>query len=145
MKPLFMLLTVLSSYFVHATNPPEEISPAAIKTFAQTFVNARHVSWTVSNDMYKATFHVADRFASAYFDETGELVVVTRNITQTELPLVLQEKINTNYAQYRVCEVLEATDQWCTHYYITVEGANQKIILESSNGTNWLRYKKIKK
>lgn len=145
MKPLFMLLTVISSYLVQAANPPDVIAPAAIKAFTHAFTNARHVSWTVSNDMYKATFSVADRFANAYFDEDGNLIVVTRNITQKELPLVLQEKITTNYAQYRVCEVLEASDQWGTHYYITLDGANQKIILESSNGNNWIRYKKIKK
>lgn len=144
MKLLFMLLAVASSFFAKAT-PPEGIPPHAVKAFETTFTNAQHVSWAVENDLYRTNFLAGDRFASAYFDETGSLVVVTRNITQHEIPFVLQSKLSNDYGKYEIKEIVEASDQWGIHYYLTMENDQHKVILKSASGTYWNKISKTKK
>ena len=145
MKPLFILLTVLSSYFAQAANTPEKVSPAAIRSFTTTFSQAQSVTWSVTDDLYKVSFHVAGRYAYAYYDENGLMIAVTRNLSPTELPMVLLANIKQKYSQYWVSELVEVSNESGTHYYVTLEDANTKLTLKSSGTTAWSRYKKCDK
>ena len=145
MKPLFILLTVLSSYFAQAANGGKDVTPAALKSFQQTFTGAHEVSWTVNENLYKVSFQVAGQYASAYYDEAGNLVVVTRNISPTQLPVVLLASIKQKFSKMWVSELFEVSKEDGTHYYITLEDGEQKLTLKSNGTTNWMRYQKMDK
>jgi hypothetical protein len=145
MKPLFILLTALSSYFAQAANTPAEVDPAVIKAFARTFAHSEKVTWSQKEDLYQASFEVSGRSATAFFNQAGDLVVVTRNIQVSELPLVLQAKIQEKYAAYKVIETMEASDDYSIRYYITIEDGAKKIILRSNGSNGWIQHKKVKK
>lgn len=145
MKPLFILLTVLSSFFAGATNHTDDIAPRAIKSFERTFSNASEVSWSFSENLYKASFQVAGQYASAYYNNLGELVVVTRNISPLQLPVVLLAGIKKAYAQQWVSDLIEVTDETGTYYFITLEDADQKLILKSEGATSWVKHQKLEK
>ncbi|RPD48762.1 hypothetical protein [Paracnuella aquatica] len=145
MKPLFILLTIVSSYFAQAANTPAEVDPAVIKAFNRTFANTSKVTWTVKEDLFQANFEVSGRQATAFFSQGGELVVITRSIQVSELPLVLQAKIQEKYASKQVVEAIEASDEYSIRYFVTVEDDTKKIILRSNGSNGWLQHKKIKK
>lgn len=145
MKPLFILLTVFSSFLAQAAGVPEKVAPAAIRAFEATFSKAESVTWAVSDGLYKVSFHVAGRYAFAYYDEEGNMIAVTRNLTPTELPMVLLAKIKQKYSQYWVSELIEVSNESGTNYYITLEDAATKLILKSNGATNWTRYQKSDK
>ncbi|WP_132052642.1 hypothetical protein [Pseudocnuella soli] len=145
MKPLLILLTVLSSFFAGATGTPEKVAPAAIRAFETTFSQAQSVSWAVADDLYKVSFQVAGRYAYAYYDEAGNMIAVTRHLSPTELPMVLLAKVKQTYSQYWVSELVEVSNEAGTHYYITLEDAATKMILKSNGATAWSRYQKSDK
>jgi hypothetical protein len=142
MKSLFMLLAVCASFFAQATNGDETISPAARKSFQQTFAGASEVSWTVSENGYKASFQVAGQYANAYYDAAGNLAVITRNISPVQLPVVLLSSIKSDYANKWVSELIEVSNEGGTHYYITLEDGTQKLTLKSNGSYGWLRFQK---
>ena len=145
MKPLFILLTVLSSYFAQAANGPEDVSPVVLKSFNRTFSNAREVSWSVAENLYKVTFQVAGQYASAYYNGTGDLVIVTRNISPVQLPVVLLAAIKKDYSNQWVSDLIEVSDESGTYYYVTLEDGAQKQILKSDGTASWVRYQKFDK
>jgi hypothetical protein len=146
MKPLFILLTVVSSFFATASNANDEVvSPAAIKSFNRSFAGARDVAWTLDNDLYKVTFQVAGQYAHAFYDGNGEMVVITRNISPLQLPMVLLAAVKQEYGQQWISELIEVTDNGGTHYYITLEDGNQKSILKSEGLSRWMKYQKVDK
>jgi hypothetical protein len=147
MKSLFILLTVMSSFFAQAANNNnnDDVAPAAIKAFSRTFSNASEVSWTASENLYKVSFQVAGQYASAYYNNAGSLVVVTRNISPLQLPVVLLANVKKDYAQQWISDLVEVSDETGTFYYITLEDAGQRIILKSDGPANWTRYQKFEK
>lgn len=145
MKPLFILLTVLSSYFAQAANTPAEVAPAALKSFERTFAGAREVSWSVTDELYRVNFQVAGQYASAYYNNTGDLVVVTRNISPLQLPVMLLSSVKKDFAQQWISELIEVSDESGTNYYVTLEDANQKTTLKSDGYSRWIRYQKSEK
>lgn len=146
MKPLFILLTTLSSFFAQAnTNPKAEVTPAALKSFEQTFSQAREVSWSTIDNMYKVSFQVAGQYASAYYSQSGNLMVVTRNISPLQLPVVLLAGIKKDHPNQWISDLVEVSDEGGTYYYVTLEDAAQKLILKSEGANQWNKYQKYEK
>jgi hypothetical protein len=73
-------------------NNDETINQKAEQSFKKEFVQAKDVSWQKSGDLVKATFTLNDRVLFAYYNETGDLVAITRNITipSTGCPICLK-------------------------------------------------------
>lgn len=145
MKPLFILLTVLSSYFGHATDVNNEINPRIRKSFARTFSNAQEVSWTVADNLYRVSFQVSGQYANAYYNSNSELVVVTRNISPLQLPVVLLATIKNEYRQQWISDLIEVNDDNGTHYFLTLEDGEQKIILKSEGPATWVKQQRLEK
>jgi hypothetical protein len=70
---------------------------------------------------------------------------MTRNISSLNLPLKLQGKIRSDYAEFWISDLFELSDNDGTHYYITVENADSKVLLKSSDNTDWSIFKKMSK
>lgn len=146
MKPLFILLTVVSSFLTTTSNANNETaSPAAIKSFYQTFAGASEVSWTYENNLYKVSFQLSGQYANAFYEESGELLVTTRSISPLQMPVVLLASIRQNYSQQWISELVEATGTSGTYYFITLEDGKQKIILKSNGANNWIKLQRYEK
>lgn len=142
MKSLFIAITVLSSFFAQAGKGPGDVAPEAIKSFQRTFNNASEVSWTTSENLFKVSFQVSGQYASAYYNSAGQMVVVTRNISPLQLPVVLLASIKKDYARQWISDLVEVTDDGGTHYFITLEDADQKLTLKSEGSTIWNKHQK---
>lgn len=145
MKPLFILMTFLGSFFAKSSQATDNISPRAIKSFQQTFLNAKDVVWTTNRNFYKVDFVLNDQPVTAFYNEQGNLTAVTRNITSRQLPIILQTEVRKNYADFWISDLFELSNESGTEYYLTVEDADAKIILKSVNNTSWTPYCKIRK
>jgi hypothetical protein len=145
MKPLFIILTVIASVFAtnsYAETP--EATPGVIKLFNNKFYTATDVNWSTNQGMYVVDFVTNDHHATAYYDNNGELIAVIRNISSDELPMALQNKLKKNYNGYWITNLIEATNEEGTSYYVTLENADHMITLESTP-TGWSTFLKSKK
>ena len=145
MKPLFIILTVIASVFTsnsYADTP--NVTPVVLKSFNNNFSSAKDPSWTTNQGVYQVDFFSNDRYATAYYNASGELIAVTSNISSQDLPMVLQIKLKKNFTDFWVTELIEATNDSGTHYFVTLENADSKIILESTS-MGWSTFSKNKK
>lgn len=144
MKPLFIALTIISSFFAKNSNATN-VSPDAIKHFENTFTNVKNVIWSVGTNLYKVQFSMNEQTVTAFYDEQGELMGVSRNITSLQLPLMLQTEIKNEYSKYWISDLFEMSKEEGTDYYITLEDADSKIVLKSLNNSSWKTYQKVRK
>ena len=145
MKKIIVTLAIgISSLSAFAAEENVNVSKKVLDAFKTEFTTAKEVEWTVSSDHYKATFLYNQRYVFAYYNENGELLGLTRYLSPLDLPLALQNNLKKNYENYWVSDLFEAVKSDETHYYITIENADTKLVLRSS-GNSWSTYSKIKK
>src|SRR4030095_904911 len=126
-------------------NNEETINAKAEQSFKKEFAQAKDVSWQKAGEMVKATFTLNERVLFAYYSESGDLIAITRNITTDQLPISLQTSLRKNFSGYWVSDLFEMVSGGQTNYYITVEYADQKVVLKSEDFGSWSTYRKEKK
>jgi len=86
-----------------------------------------------------------DQKLFAYYNNQGEFIAISRFISSSQLPLYLQGSLKKLYTNYWISDLFEMTTNEATDYYVTFENADAKIILKSTDGSNWSLYQKSKK
>ncbi|RYY28030.1 MAG: hypothetical protein EOO04_08970 [Chitinophagaceae bacterium] len=142
---LALLLSIsITSTFANISNDAVKNYKAA-NAFKREFTQAQDVKWEETKEFSKATFKLNDQVMIAYYSTTGELLGVTRNITASQLPLNLLNDVKKNYANSWITDLFEITTNAETSYYVTLEDADQTLVLKSSGAYGWSTYKKEKK
>lgn len=146
MKTLFILLTVIASFFSKTSLANDEVvSPAVLKSFQSSFVNAKEVDWSLYQTLYKARFALDGQYINAYYNSDGSLVAMTRNISSSQLPIALQTTIKNEYTAFWISDLFEIANEEGTSYYITLENADTKLVLKSTNNAAWSKFQKKQK
>lgn len=145
MKRFLITLTVLFSLISMSSFASDsKVDSRVLKSFQSSFKNATEVDWTVSNNFYKANFTLNGQYVAAYFDESGNMMAITRNISSTQLPISLQTNLKNNYEGFWITDLFEVANDEGTTYYVTVENADTRLILKSST-SEWATYQKQRK
>ena len=124
---------------------PTAVNPKVIKAFNTEFVSVNDVTWTTGNDFYKASFTYNSKHVFAYYSLDGKFMGLTRLMATSELPMMLQTSIKKNYTDMWVTDLFELANAEGTTYYLTVEDADNIMIVKSSGGSDWITFKKTKK
>ena len=141
-KMILTLVIAVTTLSVFAND--ENVNQKVLDAFKTEFSTAKEVEWSVGTNYYKATFNYNGKYVFAYYNENGELLGLTRYLSPSDLPLTLQNNLKKNYEGYWVSDLFEASKDNATNYYITLENADTKIVLKSSE-SNWDTYSKTKK
>lgn len=140
-----MILTlVIAVTTLSAFAKDENVNQKVLDAFKTEFSTAKEVEWSVGADFYKATFNYNGKYVFAFYNEEGELLGLTRYLSPSDLPLALQNNLKKNYEGYWVSDLFEASKDDATNYYITLENADTKIVLKSTENS-WNTFSKIKK
>jgi hypothetical protein len=145
MKTIFILLATFSSFFSKAEALPDDVTPVVLKSFVATFSNAKEVDWKVSNNLYNAQFALDGQYINAYYNGNGELVALTRNITTSQLPVMLQAELKKQTGKYWITGLFELTNEEGTFYYVSLENADNRIVMKSTDNRFWDSYSKMQK
>jgi hypothetical protein len=143
MKKMLLTLAIAVST-LSAFAGEVKVSEKVLDNFKAEFTTAKDVEWTVANNYYMASFSYNEQYVFAYYNNEGELIGMTRNILQSDLPLNLQKALKKSYTNYWISDLFEVSKNEGTSYYITLENADTKVMLKSYGGS-WNTYKKIKK
>lgn len=145
MRTLLVALTMLASVITKADTTSNKVSPLVLHSFEKTFTTAQEVAWTVTSDLYKAAFTFNGQYVTAFYNGDGNLVAVSRNITSNQLPIKLQTALKCSYENYWITDLFEVSTDEGTMYYVTVENADNKVVLKSSGSAYWSVYQKAQK
>ena len=139
---VFVLLTSISSAFA---NGKEEVSDKIIKSFEKEFAGAQDVQWTTNKDFVKVTFTLNEQVVYAFYEPNGNLLGVTRNIVSSQLPINLLTDLKKNYSTHWITDLFEMASSNENVYYVTLENADQKLVLKSSGTSGWELFRKERK
>jgi len=145
MKKIIISLLLVLKLATDTFAAEEKIKPEILQAFNSRFSGARDVTWITGTHYYKVTFNYYGSQMFAYYTTTGKLKGVTRHINSTELPLYLRNTLQKKYADYWISNLVEESNQRGFSYYITLENADQKLVLRSAYGSNWEVYQVINK
>ncbi len=138
---LALVMLTITTAFANETS----VSKDALAIFTATFTKATDVKWEMSGNYYKASFQINGHSLNTLLSEQGEIIAVYRNIVSTELPLYLQGAIYKNYSKFWIADLAEYAINGETRYYLTLENADEKIIMENVGTYDWSTVKKIDK
>lgn len=147
MKKHFLTLAIamfvtLGSLFANGT---EEVNQKVVSSFNKEFKLAKNVEWEISKDLYKATFNMNEQVLFAFFTKDGEMLAVSRNLSSSQLPIQLASSLKNDYCDFWISDLFELSSKSETGYYVTIENADQKVILKSYGVNGWQVYRKEKK
>lgn len=126
-------------------NDEVKVSQQAQQSFKKDFTNARNISWEQKQDYVKVTFSLNEQVLFAYYNKSGELQAVVRNIISDQLPINLLTDLKKDYSDFWISDLFEIASDDQTTYYVTVENANKTIVLKSEGSSNWTVFSKEKK
>lgn len=142
-KIIYLLALTVLSFSVKATET--NVNSRVMASFKKDFAHATDVLWTITNDISKVSFQYNNISYFAFYNNTGELLGTTRYVTLLNLPIKLQTSLRNDYKDYWVSNLFEVNNADGLAYYITIEDADNKIVLKSDNGKDWTRQsKKVK-
>jgi hypothetical protein len=139
------LLLSLSISNIFANTNEEVVNAKAANSFKKEFTQAQDVKWENSKQYVKATFKMNDQVMIAYYSNAGELLGITRNLTTSQLPINLMTDIKKNHKNAWITDLFEITANDETNYYVTLEDADQTVVLKSTGSYGWSTFKKEKK
>jgi hypothetical protein len=140
-----VLMMVVSAFAGVNEGVKDEVNSQAAQSFKRDFVNARNISWEKRQDYVKVTFSLNEQVLFAYYNNTGELQAVVRNITSDQLPINLLTDLKKDYGDFWISDLFEIASNDQTTYYITVESANKTIVLKSEGTNDWTVFSKTRK
>jgi hypothetical protein len=144
MKKMIMMLAI-SLGTLTAFAADENVNAKVLKAFNTEFTSASEVEWTVGSGYYTASFVFNEKHVYAYYSTDGDLLGITHYISTTDLPINLQSSLKSRYSSQWVTDLFEVSKNDETHYYVTLENADTKVVLKSSGGGEWTVFKKIRK
>ena len=143
MKKLVLLIAiVITSQLSFASDAP---ASSVATSFNRDFYKATDVQWQHSDSYDKVSFILDSQFMNAYYTPDGELIAVIRNIVSEQLPLKLLLELKKNYSGLWISNLFEVVNGSEDDYYITLENADEKLILKAKANKSWKVYKKIVK
>lgn len=146
MKSLVIAFTLLATVLTTSSFAADpKVSPMVLRSFSKTFTTATEVDWSVTNNMYKAQFSLNGQIVTAFYQADGTMIAVTRNMTSNQLPVTLQVDLKKDYENFWITGLFELSDENGTDYYVTLESADETVILKSISNNSWSRYKKLSK
>lgn len=141
MKQITITLALITTLFTSSFAGDEKITSLIAKAFASQFANATEVTWVREISYSKASFlHNGSRMY-AYYDNSGQLLGIKRNIRPTQLPYYLQNLQKEKYAEYWITGLFELSNNDGYTYFMTIQNADKTIVLKSVNGSSWNQHR----
>jgi hypothetical protein len=145
MKKIMLVFGLLAIMGVSNAYPSEKVSPKVLASFKSEFSSAKNVEWETGSNYFRATFSMNEQRIFAYYSVDGDLMSVARYISSIQLPINLFSNLKNDYSKYWISDLFEVSNSEGLHYYVTLETADTKLMMRSSNGGSWSTYSKNKK
>jgi hypothetical protein len=137
MKKLLSLVAIVVAITTtsFANVDPVPTDKKFTEALTRHFKSAEGINWVQSAQVATATFQFNGQYISAHFDTDATLLGVSRNITTNDLPLSLRNKLASYLKTSWVTNAFEYASSDADSYYITLENADNTLILKGEAGS----------
>lgn len=140
-------LSLLISVSAFTPVKDDTVSTKAKSAFEKTFASSSDVVWKKLGGFYMVNFKIDNQDCSAAYNEQGEFMSASRNITLSQLPLSINLALQSKYAEYSINKLaMEVTLNGESNYYIQAENAKHTLTIKANSlGTLSIENKEKKK
>jgi hypothetical protein len=133
MKRLFIAFSLMALLFATTSfaNDPRA-NPLILQSFYQTFSGATIVNTTEVEGMTRISFTLDEETRYAYYNAAGELLVVTKQLSLSQLPKALQAELKEHYSNFTLSDVYVFTTEQ-TEYYVVLDSSDEHLVLSSTS------------
>lgn len=131
MKKLLFVAALLTGLAVTATPKPTEISDRILKSFKETFADAKDVTWHEYEKYAQANFKQDDVQIKAQFSDDGTLMKTYRYYTEKQLMPNIVAKLKKRYAGKEIAGVTEVTSDDEVSFVINLRDDKNYYIIKS--------------
>jgi hypothetical protein len=136
----FTMLFILTAKSSYANE--EKIAEIILQSFKSSFNDAKNVTWSRVEGLYKAVFVLDGQTLSVWYNPEGNLIALSRKLNPTQLPISLQTSLKKRSEGYTLTDLFEIDNDAGTLYYAELENTNKRIMLESTSRGEWSVYKR---
>lgn len=137
MKKLFILtLAVIALGTSAFADTNKKTSYNGSSHFTSTYTKAKEVNWTADSKFEKVSFVENGIKKEVFYTPQGELIGTTNTYAFDKLPKSALQTITTKYTypDYQLEDCIEFKNAYGeTSYFISMEKANMKLVLEISS------------
>ena len=148
MKKKILILMASFTLIFSATyaNTKDQKVPVSVTTeFTQDFSHARDVKWEIIDIYYKASFKDHGKLLYAFYTSDGELMGIANNLLSDKLPGTLVSELRIKYTEYWITDLIHFNIKNDPGFIVTLENADQKIMLKADENKSWTFYSMVKK
>jgi hypothetical protein len=129
-----ILSTAWASFAGDGTGPGKKFT----SSFNKVFSGAKEVSWQKNQDYVIATFYIQGQVMTAYYTKDAALAAVSHNMLSDQLPACLLTSLKMNLNDHWVTSLYQEVKDGSSHYYVTLENAEEMVVLKSLNNAHWV-------
>jgi hypothetical protein len=146
-KRIILLSLSFISLFTasYAKNDNGKIPEAVTAQFSHDFSLIGNVRWEKIDFYYKASFVQQGITLFAFYTEDADYMGSANYILSNRLPVSLAFSIKKNYAGYWITDLFTYSNKDRSGYVVTLENADQEIMLKTDGNQHWCLYKSVKK
>lgn len=102
--------------------PASQVPTAVTGAFSQAYATATDVDWEKEKNNFEVEFEINDVDHKALYTPEGKLLMVKRDMRETDLPSAITQKIAADYARLSIDDVDEVTAEGKTYYQVELDG-----------------------
>lgn len=143
-KKMIMLAAafILTANAIFAESDRTRIPESVASAFTSEFVHVRDVRWENFGNYFKASFIQRGKTVYAFYSDNAEFMGVAKNILSDRLPGMLQTEIKNKYPGYWITDLATYQVGDKDGFLVTLENADQKIVLKTQDNQHWKVYTK---
>lgn len=144
MKTLFFAFFLVTALSSRALDVPE-VNQRTIEKFQVAFKEATDVKWYAEENYDQVYCLIKGIKTQIKYDKEGKFVSCFRMYGADELPVIVQYKLNQEYANKKVTSVAELTTDGSIEYHLVLEDDKFWYNFKSDSFGNLTTDKKFKK
>jgi hypothetical protein len=115
--------------------PQSQVPSVIVNNFQQAFPKAYDVDWEMDGEYYKVEFETGllGSDHDVWYDKAGKLIRHKEEISKSELPQKVLDKIKSEFGAYRVDDVKKITEGTTATYTVELKkmGEEWKVAFDS--------------
>lgn len=130
MKKFLFAALIAVSVATSAFAADSKVNDVVLQNFGNMFSKASEVTWTSTAIYVKASFVLNNERMEAFYHTDGDLIGLSKAATVDQLSPKAKAAFEAKYADYTVSEAIKFEGPDETAYFISVENAQEKVIVK---------------
>lgn len=113
-----------------------EVPSNLMSNFEKEYSNASDIEWEKEMDYFKVEFDVNRMEHEIWYDASGKIAKMEKEINETDLPQAIKSKINNSYASFKIDDIEMMEENGKITFEIELEdGRKEKTVIFDESGS----------